>query len=346
MANFPTWSKNFKDILLREGRPVSANLISFSGIIPSSRTYTGENAVVGYGNGFYCTSVVVSVNSNIPVNVQLLVSEANAGDLFNKTSQICRNSLKNQTISIPVNSYIKDFPLFSVYLNGGDGTTTGEVEVVLNGVVITDSSNWDANNLLHWSGDSITAMSGLPQNNSVKKHELHTHMINDYLISKGKDTRLTIVAQGGTTSSQGESARLRGLFDSAGKAKYYFYNFGTNDAAQSVASGVYTENIGKYIDWALAKNPSAIIIILGIPPLQPTTHNTNAIALRSAADSYVTGLGLSNVHYCELGNAFDRTDNSFYSSADTTGQGVHPNIAGMKAIYDTISAFLLAQNIA
>lgn len=346
MANFPTWSKNFKDILLREGRPVPSILMGYSGVIPSARTYVSESTAIGYGNGFFCTSVVISVNSAIPVKVQVLIGEPNYSDLFQKTAQICRSNILNQTVVIPVNSYLKDFPAATVYLENGDDTTTGDVEVILNGIIVTDSQNWDANNVLHWVGDSITAMSGLPQNNYAKKYELHTHKVNDYFISKGKDTRLSVVAQGGTTSSQGESARLRGYFDAAGKAKYYFYNFGTNDAAQSVASSVYTDNIGKYINWALSKNPSAIVVILGIPPLQPTTYNTNAITLRAAASSYVSGLGLSSVYYCELGAAFDRTDNSFYSSSDTTGQGVHPNIAGMNAIYNTITAFLLANGIA
>lgn len=346
MANFPTWGKTFEDILLREGRAVPNNLVSFGGVIPSARTNMGASTVIGYGNGFYCTSVVISVHCAIPVQIQVLIEESDGGDTFNRSGQISRNLIENSTVTIPVNQYFRDFPFITAYMKQGDDSTTGYIEVVANGTVITDSQNWEANNILHWVGDSITAMSGLPQNHYAKNYELHTFMVNNYLNSKGKDTRLSVVAQGGTTSTQGENARKVGYFDSAGRASYYFYNFGTNDAAQSVASSVYTDNIGSYIDWALAKNSSATIVILGIPPLQPTTHNANAITLRSAADAYVNGLGLSNVHYCELGSAFDRTDNSFYSSEDTTGEAVHPNIAGMAAIYNTITAYLLANNIA
>jgi hypothetical protein len=346
MANFPTFAKNFQDILLREGRPINAANISFSGIIPTTRTFVGGSTTVGYGNGFYCTSVVVSVNSTIPVKVQVLITEASDGDLFHMDGQSIKNKIFNNTINIVTNQYFRDFPILTVYLEGGNGVATAEVDVNINGLVLTDSLNFDANNLCLWVGDSITEMSGLPQNNIAKKFELHTHMVNNYLISKGKDTRLSIQAKGGTTSTQGESARLRGFFDALGKAQYYFYHFGANDASQGVSSSVYTSNIDKFITWALYKNPTSIIIILGITPVENNTTNTNAIALRSSANTYVNGLGLSNVFYCELGNAFDRTNSSFYSTADTSGSRIHPNVAGMAAIYNVISTFLLANNIA
>ena len=346
MANFPTFAKNFQDILLREGRPINAANISFSGIIPTTRTSVGSSTTIGYGNGFYCTSIVVSVNSTIPVKVQALITEASDGDLFNLPGQSIRNKVFNNTINIVLNQYFRDFPNINVFLEGGNGTATGEVDVNFNGLVLTDSQNFDGNNLCLWVGDSITAMSGLPQNNIAKKFELHTHMVNNYLISKGKDTRLSVQAQGGTTSTQGESARLRGFFDGPGKAQYYFYHFGANDASQGVSSSVYTSNIGKFITWALSKNPTSTIIILGITPIENNTINTNAIALRSAANTYINGLGLSNVFYCELGNAFDRTNSSFYSTADTAGSRIHPNVAGMSAIYNVISGFLLSNNIA
>lgn len=345
MANFPTWGKSFQDILNREGRAVTANVVNFSGTMPTSRTFIGSSTVIGYGNGFYCTSVVISVNSTIPVGVQVVITEADDNDLFQRLTNVSRNRIYNQTISIPVNEYFRDFPVISVYLENGDGSATGKIDVVTNGVVITDSQNFDANNLCLWVGDSITAMSGLPQNNYAYKYQLHTHMINNYLISKGKDTRLSIQAVGGTTSSQGESARLRGFFDGPGKAQYCFYHFGANDAIQGVSSSIYTTNIGNFITWALSRNSTTKIIILGITPLQNNTSNTNAIALRSAANSYVNGLGKSNVFYCELGNSFDRTNSSYYSSADPAGSGVHPNIAGMQAIYNVISSFLLSNNI-
>lgn len=344
--SFPVNTKSLNEILIKEGKSVSPITISYSGVVSASRTAIGSSTAIGYGQGFFCTSVVISVRSAITVGVQVLIEEANDGDDFQAICQPFRNRLNNETISVPVNTYLKDFPLVTVYSEHGDGTTTADINVVLLGYTITDSQNWDANNNVLWVGDSISAFSGLPQNNYAKKFELHPFMVNNYLISKGKDTRLSIIAKGGTTSTQGESARKRGFFDAVGRAEYYFYHFGMNDASQSVASSVYTENIGSFITWALSKNPNAKIIILGISPAQPTVTNTNAITLRAAASAYVSGLALSNVYYCELGNAFDRTDNNFYSSADTTGQGIHPNIAGMSAIYDTIEAFLIANNIA
>jgi lysophospholipase L1-like esterase len=345
MANFPTYSKNFQDILLREGKPLPANNISFTGVIPSSRTSFGSYTGFGYGNGVYITSIVISVNSVIPVGVQVIISEASDGDLFERSTQALRNKILNNTVTIPINEYFRDFPTYTCYMESGDGVTTGKIDVNVNGVVITDSLNYDANNLVLWVGDSITEMSGLPQNNYAKKYELHTHMINNYLISKGKDTRISIQAKGGTTSTNGESARLRGFFDAPGKAQYYFYHFGMNDCTTSDPTN-YVLNIGKFITWALYKNPSAKIIILGISPAENSTTNTNAIVLRAAANSYVSGLNLSNVFYCELGNAFDRTNSSFYSSADAAGSRVHPNIAGMAAIYNVISSFLYSNNIA
>ena len=345
MANFPTWGKNFNDILQREGVVSNAITVSYSGVVSASRTSIGSSTAVGYGNGFYCKSAVITVNSSIPVGVQILVTEASYGDLFNRSGQLSRNKIFNETVTIPVNQYFRDFPTITVYTENGDGSTTATVDVSLNGCILTDGQNWDANNLIRWFGDSISEFSGLPQNNYAKKYELHPFMVTDYMNSRGIDSRLSITAKGGTTSTQGESARLRGFFDSAGKANFYFYHFGANDASQGVASSIYTENIGKFIDWALSKNVGAKIIVLGITPVQVDAVNTNAIALRSAASAYVSGLNLPNVYYCELGNAFDRTDNSFYSSADTTGSGIHPNIAGMSAIYDVISSFLLSNNI-
>jgi len=345
MANFPTWSKNFQDILLREGKPITSANISFSGIIPTTRVSVGGNTSIGYGNGFYCTSIVVSVNSTIPVKVQTTITEASDGDLFNLSGQSIRNKVFNNTINIVLNQYFRDFPNITVFLEGGNGIATGEVDVNFNGLVLTDSQNFDGNNLCLWVGDSITAMSGLPQNNIAYKYQLHTHMVNNYLISKGKDTRLSVQAVGGTTSTQGESARLRGFFDGPGKAQYYFYHFGMNDTSTSNPS-VYTANIGKFINWALSKNSSAKIIILGITPAENATTNTNAIALRAGASAFVSGLSLSNVYYCELGSAFDRLNSSFYSTADSAGDRVHPNVAGMAAIYNVISTFLFDNDIA
>jgi len=345
MAYFPTWAKNFNDILQREGIVNNAITIIYSGVVSSTRTSIGSSTAVGYGNGFYCKNAVITVNSDIPVGIQILVTEASYGDLFNRSGQLSRNKIFNQTVTIPVNQYFRDFPTITVYTENGDNVTTAKVDISLNGCILTDGQNWDAQSLVRWFGDSISEFSGLPQNNYAKKYELHPFMVNNYLLSKGKDTRLSITAKGGTTSTQGESARLRGFFDSAGKAQYYFYHFGANDASQGVASNIYTENIGKFIDWALASNSGSKIIVLGITPIQDNTVEANAVTLRSAASAYVSGLALSNVYYCELGNAFDRTNNAFYSSADTTGSGIHPNIAGMSAIYDVISAFLLANGI-
>ena len=341
----PVSFNNIADLILTEGKPIAGSSFSYSGVASSSRTSFGSSTNVGYGNGIFVTNVQMTVNSAIPVGVQLTINDQVEGSTFETISQVFRNKILNQTINIPVNQYFRNFPVFTGYLENGDGTTTCKIDVNINGTVITDSNNIRGKNTILWVGDSISAMSGLPQNAYAKKYELHTHMVNDLFISKNKDTRLAVVAKGGTNSSQGEIARKSGHFDYVKTPDYFFYHFGANDASQGVSSAVYNANVKSFIDWAKVKNSNAKIIILGITPLANATSNTNAIALRSSLSSYLSGLSLPNVYYCDLANAFDRTVSSNYSSADTVGQGVHPNIAGMAGVYSTISTFLTANGI-
>ena len=355
MANFPVFSKNFMDIINREGRPLILS-INYSGVPVSSTTLTsiGTDSDIGYGNGFYCSSLQVSLSGWYPtgstfggLTIQVRVDEYDDGDSFNAIYQIFRNKLVNgQTVSVDVNLYMRDFSTVKVFAADNQSGVPAKIDVNLVGVKITDSANIDGNNVVMWVGDSITKISGIPQNSDIPKYLLHTHATNDFLIQNGKDTRLTVVAEGGTTSSDGESARKRGWFDYAGKASYYFYAFGMNDASTGATQfSAYSGNVSSFVDWAQVKNPSSKVIILGINPCSNDTRNTNANILRTSASNYVTNLGNPNVFYCDMSNAFDRTNEGYYSTSDSAGDRVHPNLSGMTAMTEVIKTFLQTNNI-
>ena len=126
------------DIIQREGRPVTLS-INYSGVPVSTSTLTSLNtdSDIGFGNGFYCTSIQVSLSGGYPtgttfggLTIQVRVDEYDNGDSFNGIYQLFRNKLVNgQTVSVPINVYIRDYPTIKIYAADNQSGVPAKIDV-------------------------------------------------------------------------------------------------------------------------------------------------------------------------------------------------------------------------
>ena len=122
---------------------------------------------------------------------------------------------------------------------------------------------------------------------------------------------------------------------------------GGNDGANLTT---YTNNINRLIAWKKAYYPLVPMIICGVGPRSSGTQNeTDAVALRGAAQTAVANNADPTITYCNLGAAFTNTDDTFYTSdgSDGTvaGNRSHWNLAGQIKIGEAIRDHIIANNI-
>jgi hypothetical protein len=207
------------------------------------------------------------------------------------------------------------------------------------GYRITDDLNFAARKTILWIGDSIVRGSGNP-GGYMSGYQMYPFIVRDYINSLGYNYRLINKAQGGASSINGEQWRVQGRISIANPAAVglVMYNFGANDSASPAA---YTTNLSTFVPWALTQYPGATIIVLGPTPAADNGLEAALVTIRANGAAYVSGLNNPQVLFLSLGNAFNRTLGTVvYSTADTPGFGIHPNINGNSLTAGVITTFL------
>lgn len=227
----------------------------------------------------------------------------------------------------------------TVYSENGD-TNAIVIKAHVAGYRITTDYNWHAKRTILWIGDSIANGSGMSQAQNYDPNTNFTFMARNWLIDNGHDYRLIQKTWGSAWTLDAEKWRVTGALDTAypRRCGIVMYNMGAND--HSAPAGALT-SIGTFVPWALKKFPNAIIVVCGPTPAENNTTEAGIATVRTNFQNYVTGLANPRVKYLNLGNAFDRTaGTTFYSSADSAGSRIHPNVAGMAAVGSVITTYL------
>lgn len=256
------------------------------------------------------------------------------------------------TVVVPVRQIVRQAGMMSggnlgpVAIRGvrnADGTAISadiaafSCTVNIHGRYIYDDLDVDAGKVIFGIGDSIFNNVG-----GTTKNACWVWGIKKYYESQGIRTRVSLKSKSGSTSGDHAAWHNLGLYDSAPTPALFIYELMANDAAQSVPTANYLANMQKVVNWARARWPNAKILITGTHGLESDAFETNAAAMRTAAQTWVTGLGDSRVKFLSLAGAFDRKVASNFASTDTAGQRVHPSDAGRAAIQSVINAWLPA----
>ena len=207
--------------------------------------------------------------------------------------------------------------------------------VNVHGRYIYDDLDVDAGKVIFGIGDSIFNNVG-----GTTKNACWVWDIKKYYDSVGIRTRVSLKSKSGSTSGDHAAWHNLGLYDSAPTPALFIYELMANDAAQGIPTATYLANMQQIVNWARARWPNAKILVTGTHGLENDTSEANAAAMRTAAQTWVTGLGDSRVKFLSLAGAFDRKVASNFASTDTAGQRVHPSDAGRAAIEAVIRAWL------
>ena len=203
----------------------------------------------------------------------------------------------------------------------------------------------DANETFLAIGDSITAGNLVtPLPNTHRGLDIYSFQIAEFLRSKGRDIRLVNWGLPGASSWQVKDWMLYGRYN-VRNPSIITWNLGVNDIATAWDSNIqatFESAVKATVDWKRSHYPNSKLIFFGNTPLGDAKHD-RADNLRNFLSTYVAGLianGEKNIYYCNLGNAFNRLNTSFFSDNVT-----HPNAQGNIFITNVIKQFLIDQKI-
>lgn len=215
-------------------------------------------------------------------------------------------------------------------LRNADGTdatlanTLANYTVSLNGRMLYDDINFDADKVALGVGDSVFNTTG-----RTSKLTCYDWKLRNFYAAN-QSVRMTMHAISGSTSTQHETLRQHGLYDAYQKIDLIVYELMINDASQSISPSTFTSNLNAIMAMKQARYPAAKMIVLGAHPVQVSATETNLVALRVAAAAAVTAKADPLIKYCgldPLGTTFS-TVNANYASSDGAGTGIHPSDQG------------------
>lgn len=270
-----------------------------------------------------------------------------SGPSNNSTGEVSiRTNLNNSSAYVSQKAIVTAGSVIAHVLRSGDGTTLINSSAMVSGVRMTADFNFSAKKVMMWIGDSITlgtAMGGnsyssyLNTSTSISPLDHFAFQARNKFQTKGVDCRLVIKAMGSHTSKQMGYWIKQGWFD-IDQCDCIFYQLGVNDATLGTTDGEFTAEINRVIDLRNRKFPSAKLVLVGDTPLNNSTSETRLAQLRAIKASFASDT--NKIYYMNLGNAFDRTVLTNYTSSD----GTHPNIASNLLVGNTISSWIDANN--
>jgi hypothetical protein len=325
-----------EDICCEDGFTETTPVVQFTGINTAARTYTGAGAYVvqGQGQSFFCKTLFISASRKC--GAQLTFSTGPAGNRGNAWDY--RGMVGESGIVIALNQLWGNGVGFSLFLENGDGATIS-VQTSMSGHRVTSDFNWASRKTMLWIGDSIANASGNSGQPSWDPNTNYTFAVRNWLNNLGYDYRLIQKTNGGQRTVDAELWRQSGLLNLAfpRRTGLIFYNMGANDYADPALAQT---NLEIFVPWAFKQHPNATIVVCGPTPAESNTVHAGCETIRASYAAYVTAEANQRLKYVNLGTAFDRTDAAFFSAIDTPGGRIHPNLAGMAAVYAVLEPFM------
>lgn len=344
---------NSTDVLNKLIKESNYNSIELFGSNTSPLPNSGSTTVVAVQllptEVFYATSATMTLTggSRSTVQLQYMCGPNNAG-----TGTVSnRFPLFNNGITFPINSFITAGSEIKLNLRDGDASSSLFTGCNISGYRVSADTNYGAEKVIMWIGDSITRGSNLGATvfNDYTSNILTATTCNDHFAfqvknnfqSRGIDCRLVTKAMGSYTSREMGFWLRQGFLD-IDQVDLIVYQLGTNDVTKSTTDQQFTDEINRIIDWrnrVYKKIPP--ILFLGSTPLNNTTNEARLAQLRTIESNIVTSASAgSKLYYLSLQNAFDPTVINNYTASD----GTHPNIANNKLIGDKINAWVSTNN--
>lgn len=219
-------------------------------------------------------------------------------------------------ISLPLPSFFVDEgQTLNVSING----TTTDPFIFRAGVIgkiISSDMAIEARHRMLCVGDSITAGTG------ITAGENHfSFKVRDFLMQQtGRTWRCIRKAESSFTSSHVEVMRRTGKLNVEAPSLIQ-YALGMNDTD----AAVYDANLTKFLAWANARYPKAVVMVCG-PTRRTDANETIMAAIRANAQARIAAIGNPRNIYVEQGNIWD-VSNQTGANARTT-DGIHPNDLG------------------
>lgn len=245
--------------------------------------------------------------------------------------------------------------IINAYANGGTSigfsvrdAMSGAAKLVpsLGGVLVTDDMRLNARYKLLLLGDSV-ACSSVGASGTFTGSDMFPWQVRDYLLDNRCDIRLINKALGGKSSTDLENYRLARGVDV--DAHLVAYGMGINDVGGGTFNeATYRANVTAMIQHTKRMYSRRVFLLLGPPPVFQDARHNNLELLRAAASDLVADMVDDRVLYHNMGNAFDRKDQNFFSSTDISTRPtdmVHPNKAGQLLLSAGINDFIEGNQI-
>lgn len=295
----------------------------------------------------YAKSITVSSNKDVIMQISINSRPGMTGS-GNLTSTInAYRILLNAGDSkvIPIEQVFKGSIVSSIGINivynRTEGTEGFQFSSGLNGYMAYEDIDFSIPKKTIFFGDSVM----IGNTGSTYKYQHFVWQIKKHFESIKNNFQILNYGISGSTS-QIVRYMLSNNYRSVSKnVQYIFENHGINDASQSTSDPNFESYLDELIAFKKTNNPNSTLILLGNTPVENNTLNTRCEELRLMKQNKVSELNDPKILYCNLGNAFDRTNASFYVNSDTAGNRLHPNDAGNAAIYTVLNQFFIDNNL-
>jgi lysophospholipase L1-like esterase len=340
MTGFPTTLTNpsttLKDRIIKEGEAWSTS--AFVSTYTWNGTTTGSGQTVSSLTATTATKAIlvtgITISTSRPMVIQL-----NRG--INNGILIATRHYVNGSITINSDYLIMPWDNVSISCVYAPDTTASQlVTASLEGYRFFPDLHFNAEKTVYYIGDSKLNGSGVTlSENSVLSQ------FRNYLINSGKDIRILGKSISGSTSSDHEINRKRGLYNLDVTPSLIIIDLGTNDAIGAVSSSLYTTNVINLISQFRSQPNTAnsIILVTSILPLSNTTNEASAVSLRAALQTALAARTSDTKTFFVSTTA--NLWNAVSGAAANQTDGIHPNDTGNTLWATAYSNFLTANNI-
>jgi hypothetical protein len=323
-----------KELIESEGFRFSTGAI-YNGPWPAAQTNIGFMGGPGVGQARYLNTITLSASRPIRFNFYTPRSD----DDGSANPYYGMEAFVKDAVVFHINTIFCHGDAGNLNIAGGDGASVSVVTFA-NGWRLCGDTNFSAKRIMLWIGDSIPE-TGPGSAISTTESDIYTFKARNYIRDTlGKDYRMVVRSLGGTGAADAAKWQQRGAMDTMcpKRVNMLFYQMGVNDSGDAAAALTATTG---FVERALARFPYATIVVLGPSPVENNAKHAALETIR-ANHAALAAANQPRVQYCNLGDAFDRTDASFYATSDTAGNRVHPSFTGHAALGTVITTWLAA----
>lgn len=322
------------EIPLIERRSIGLGPVNYGPVDLTSANMTGAGYGIGgytsnIGRAYWIDALTVTTNKNVLINLQVgvvisAVTGAGTPPIHNAQQWIPANV--PTVIPIKALSRGGTFQSMSASIKAiTDTDKTGFLcTISVSGYAFTDDLDFSAPRKMLVLGDSLLDGTG-----PTVRDNFMPWKIRRYYSDKGIRLRMINGSISGSTSQAHELFRQGGIYDHD-QIGLIVYQLGTNNAVQAIAASQSTSDLNAMMAWKKIRHPDAQMIVLGPPPAENATTESNLVGIRSALSAAVTAAADPKVNFKSLAGAFDSTlGTTVYVSTDPAGSRLHPNDTGI-----------------